>query len=364
MEILAGLYSVFHHLSLARGDNGFVDWRRRVLEYQTTERDEAAASWIRGHMKLSDAVQTLAQVDGQLRQIATAAYVQGFALDQHREGTPFTRDDLERLRPDLPGDDERWDDLLDRLIKPGHYPGSDRARTLTGDEVFQRAYELLDRGCVINKLTTNGFIDPFGVSTFEAEVVVERPEAIVDTYTSSIDPRNWSSTLEFSFENSYQVSTDLRSPATHRPIPSDPFVDPEPMVATQAAEDVFAGPFFEDFGLSILPGVRLPRLRNILHVEFTKVGTPTTTAIRLDYRLREALSNRLFTGTQQGALDVDSGRGSVEKVSNDLVFHGSKSLRFTPAMPFYFAFNLAALPFLYMWMTAVLLLGACAAPHE
>jgi hypothetical protein len=187
------------------------------------------------------------------------------------------------------------------------------------------------------------------VSDVTASIEVNRP---VDDFADGLDPRNWTVTLPNIWDDSYEIRPWPPQPDRRLAPPQATSKSPLPLV------DV---PLFEKADWSYGFGQPFAYWRTILRVQLDRLlGAGANSFIRFDYSLFECLENEFFGLRRPGGIDVDHGHGDCQPVAGDPTWstlEARKVVRFTqPDL----AINDLAFAFLILWISSVVLIGACA----
>jgi hypothetical protein len=331
----AALFSIYFNVFQLRPDHGFPAWAALVREYREKEKTLPESEHVFDRiLPLPDAVSSLAKLkaDPAIVLHAVAALVLGYWL--------VSKHEVDRVQS------QEFRGFVNQLL-PGEDAGalfSSVNKAASADDAYQKVYGALAglSGFTFRIITAE--FDADMVSRFEAEAArPKRPGELLEPMLVRSDPRGWSSTLPQTFEFSYQ---------TEDPSPADPFVNPPKANYVTVLGTPWKGRLFEQAMFEVIPGVKLTEVRNTLDIDFRvnrKAGDAT-----LQYSLFEALSNKVYGLVAQGGLDVDSGSGSV-KLDQRLKLRAGKNIRFSNAAPFELALNLLSLPFLFIWVSLLLL---------
>jgi hypothetical protein len=183
-------------------------------------------------------------------------------------------------------------------------------------------------------------IDSCGTTTVRVTGKVHTEAVdLTPKYAQLSDPALWAQTSPDSFKTTYAAYPDCPA-VSNSPRP----VNPPPAPGT-----TWGGQLFEVADVAVMPG-ETNELRNLLNMDFTAAKT----VVSLKYSLYESLTSSLFGVETQGGIDADSGSGSVNLDGSTLVMTGQKSIRFTNANPFGEFMNMMALPWLMLWLKAMI----------
>lgn len=311
-----------------RGDAGFAQWFRMA---QKVERERAGALVARVP-SAEEAVSVLARESRPLfKKQGVAVAAEGYltSLDGgDRESLAEYRAHLEKLRPGAAA-----------------ALGPRRQQKVHGD-ASASANLVLPPGATFTWVKRTYGAN--GVTTVSAKGSRASHAKPFQYYVEHADPRNWAKYYKPSFQQTYQTIAD----------PTNPLRNPPPAAPVKGVDGAWKGRLFEVARLELMPGDDLTEFRDILDIVLTlsDVGQPQT--LSLTYSLSECLTTSVLGIENEGGLDVDSGHGCVTctgGVRGPIDATAEKNIRFTSVAAFSEELNLFALPFLIVWMRALIL---------
>jgi hypothetical protein len=195
-------------------------------------------------------------------------------------------------------------------------------------------------------------VDRDGVTRVGAEGTVPRGTQGFPFYAQLADPRNWSKFSTSSFRDSYGVEQR----------PANAFEDPEPITFPAGGGPGYTwkkGLLFEFARMEVSSFGDLTEFRNLVNIDFTVAAASAD----LSYALEESLTSSVIGIKNGGGIDVDFGNGGVSFVTDDvagvatekLAVYGLKCLRFSKAAAYSEELNVMVLPFLLLWIPAMIL---------